>query len=424
MAFVASFRTLFEVITEGIRNKPLSFGVLVTSGMSHLWIALSTLLNMHGGRPAFIREFLTCLCISAVLEIAEFYIPKLGVFRTLHILRCCALLILFQLLSQKTTYIPVLLSVPLLIETALYDDTRFAVWMDVAFIILVSAGYARHLRGGEFKEIIHFMITYLFVAGLTTAVGSLMVFYREILVDKMQKIKLLNKTVLNLSDANKAFQIYANSIESESTQKERNRITRELHDMVGYAMTNVIIMMNAARVLLHENPSGLDSLLEKVGAQSEQALNETRQTLYRLRNVDSYKPKGLLAISQLTKGFEGATGIEIQLNTGNLPWSLGQQIDTALFRFVQEGLTNAFRHGKANSIWINLWQTQDEIRVCIRDNGRGLDSHKPPEDGIGLSGMKERFNAFGGEILAHNVADGFEFRGTIPYRVGEVVEKN
>ena len=411
-------------ISSEIRKKPLSFGVLVVSLASHGLIALAQLFHIDNIKVTFLTEFLTCLCISAVLEIAVFFIQRLDIYRALHLLRCAVLLIIFQLPDEKTTYIPILLSAAFLIESALYDDTRFAVGFNIALIVFFSITCMARLRFGSQEGTAIYLATYVIISGLTASIGILMVRYREALAESDKHIKRLNTTVLNLSDANKAFQIYADNIESESAQKERNRITRELHDTVGYAMTNVIIMMNAARVVLNEDLAGLDMLLEKVGDQTEQALNETRQTLHRLRNMEMHKPKGLQAISQLTRGFEGATGIEIRLNTGNLPWSLGMKIDSALFRFVQEGLTNAFRHGKATRIQINLWRTPDELRASIRDNGQGLDSEEPVEDGIGLSGMKERFSSFGGKIVAHNVADGFELSATIPYRAGEMVEKN
>ena len=411
-------------ISSEIRKKPLSFGVLVASFASHSLITLAQLLRLDNIKVTFLTEFITCLCISAALEIAVFFVQRLDIFRALHILRCAVLLITFQLPDEKTTYIPILLSAAFLVESALYDDTRFTVAYDISLIVFFSIACMVKLWFGGQEVIAIYLVTYVIVSGLTASIGILMVRYREALADSHKQIKHLNATVLNLSDANKSFQIYADNIESESAQKERNRITSELHDTVGYAMTNVIIMMNAARVVLNENPAGLDTLLEKVGDQTELALNETRQTLHRLRNVETHKPKGLQAISQLAKGFEGATGIEIRLNSGNLPWSLGMKIDSALFRFIQEGLTNAFRHGKATHIQINLWRTSDEIRASIRDNGFGIDSDKPVEDGIGLSGMKARFSSFGGKIFAHNVADGFELSATIPYRAGEMVEKN
>ena len=95
-------------------------------------------------------------------------------------------------------------------------------------------------------------------------------------------------------------------------------------------------------------------------------------------------------------------------------------MDSVLLRFVQEGLANSFRHGKASKVNISMWRTADEIRVSIRDNGDGVQDIEQIEEGIGLSGMRERFGLLGGGILFHNVADGFELTAIIPYTVGEL----
>ncbi len=89
-------------------------------------------------------------------------------------------------------------------------------------------------------------------------------------------------------------------------------------------------------------------------------------------------------------------------------------------RIVQEGLTNAFRHGKATRVRINLWQTEGEILVSVLDNGRGIAPGTSVTDGIGLAGMRERLAEYGGEIRLGPVVDGFELAATIPYAVGGI----
>jgi signal transduction histidine kinase len=105
---------------------------------------------------------------------------------------------------------------------------------------------------------------------------------------------------------------------------------------------------------------------------------------------------------------------------GNLPWSYGRKLDGVLFRIVQEGLTNAFRHGKATRVRINLWQTEGEILLSILDNGRGIVPGTDVTDGIGLAGMRERLSEYGGEIRLGPVEDGFELAATIPYGMGGI----
>ena len=141
-----------------------------------------------------------------------------------------------------------------------------------------------------------------------------------------------------------------------------------------------------------------------------------------MRSVEQFERKGIGAIFQLTRAFRDAMGVSVELHPGNLPPTLGHRIDSALFRLVQEGLTNAFRHGNASRVRITLWQAPAEIRVNVWDNGSGLAADGAElQDGIGMSGMRERFAELGGTIRAGNVADGFRLSGTIPYAIGEIV---
>ena len=179
--------------------------------------------------------------------------------------------------------------------------------------------------------------------------------------------------------------------------------------------------MDAAKARAREEPGSLDSLLDDVRAQSERALDDTRQILHLLRSVEQFERKGIDAIFQLTRAFQDAMGLAVELHVGNLPATLGPRIDSVLFRLVQEGLTNAFRHGNASRVRITMWQAAEEIRVGVWDNGTGLPAEGVVQDGIGMSGMRERFAELGGTITARNVTDGFQLSGTIPYATGESI---
>ena len=241
------------------------------------------------------------------------------------------------------------------------------------------------------------------------------------MVELTARVRSLDSTIGRLARANREFQAYAGTVKSESAAEERSRITRELHDTVGYALTNVIVMMDAVKARACEEPESLDSLLDDVRAQSELALNDTRQILHLLRSVEQFERKGIDAIFQLTRAFEEAMGLSVELHVGNLPPTLGPRIDSVLFRLVQEGLTNAFRHGNASRVRITMWQADAEIRVAVWDNGSGLPADGTVQDGIGMSGMRERFAELGGTITARNVADGFQLAGTIPYAMGDII---
>jgi signal transduction histidine kinase len=101
----------------------------------------------------------------------------------------------------------------------------------------------------------------------------------------------------------------------------------------------------------------------------------------------------------------------VDFQYGNTPWSFGETLDAVLYRLVQEGLTNSFRHGKATKIRIVFWSHEGELRITIWDNGTGSYSS---DEGLGLRGMRERVEALGGSIDHHNTVDGYELSAVIP----------
>ncbi|OHD70579.1 MAG: hypothetical protein A2177_05865 [Spirochaetes bacterium RBG_13_68_11] len=370
--------------------------------------------------PAARQGFILLVIASACLEIASHAVRRVSLFRALHAARIACLASLFLLLDPRTAAVPVLLTLPYLVETALFDEERIAVAWDMAAVLLLAAALFASQVDWQERATLPLLAAYVLTTGSIAGIALVAAYHREENVRRSTEIRNLSSSVRNLMDANMALQLYAHNIETESTEKERSRITRELHDTVGYALTNVIVMMNAAHVLLRDDPDSLDDLFAKTRTQAEEALAETRSTLRRLREIRPLGPIGLQAIWHLTRGFQGATGVEVRLNLGNLPWSFGRKLDAVIFRIVQEGLTNAFRHGKATRVRINLWQTEGEIIVSVLDNGRGVAPGTEVADGIGLTGMRERLSEYGGDIRLRSAVDGFELAATIPYGMGGI----
>ena len=97
----------------------------------------------------------------------------------------------------------------------------------------------------------------------------------------------------------------------------------------------------------------------------------------------------------------------------NVPWHFGGEIDTVIYRIVQEGITNAIRHGNATEIAVHLSLDAGQIAVTINDNGSGA---KEMIEGIGLTGIKERLRYVDGEVSVGNIRGGFRLCARIPLR--------
>ena len=231
---------------------------------------------------------------------------------------------------------------------------------------------------------------------------------------QISQVERMDEAVKQLMSANIGFQQYAKRQEETSKISERKRVTREIHDTIGYTLTNVIMMMEAITSLIKVAPAEIERINELangVKRQAQEGLREVRKALHLLREEEEPELSGLRAIDKIVKTFQEATRVRVNVDFGNMPWDLDRECDELMYRLVQEGMTNAFRHGKATEIWIRFWQDESGIFVTIRDNGSGSPKVKK---GIGLLGMTERVTGMGGSIVAHNVVDGFELSVWIP----------
>jgi signal transduction histidine kinase len=221
----------------------------------------------------------------------------------------------------------------------------------------------------------------------------------------------LEITVSRLITANKGFQDYAQVAGKAAEREERMRISRDIHDTVGYTLTNLIVMMESATDFSRIDPGKAERLLEQARDLAVKGLEDTRTSLRLLRSVDANRPGGLRMVQELVDTFSGATAIDISIEYGNMPWSLGEEVDAAIYHVTQESLINAFRHGRATQIRIMFWLSEQSVQISISDNGRGA---KAIKEGIGFQGMQERVGKLGGSFKAGNEADGFSVLAVIP----------
>lgn len=241
--------------------------------------------------------------------------------------------------------------------------------------------------------------------------SSLAIRYRETLIDTQAEAARLDALVDRLTRANLRYQEYATSVGESSTENERKRITRDIHDIVGYTLTNNITMMEAITDTMRLNPLGVAHLVEVARANAQEGLARARDALHQLRGRDIGYPRGKEAILRLTTIFEQATGVRTEVAFTDVPWQFAEELDSALYHVVQESLINSFRHGKATVIRLFLSRENGRILLRVRDNGLGAESMS---EGIGLSGMRERLEKLGGDLTAGNAPGGFDVVASVP----------
>jgi len=197
----------------------------------------------------------------------------------------------------------------------------------------------------------------------------------------------------------------------QARKDERDRISREIHDTIGYTLTSLKMMMEAALGLSTGVSGELTELLEQARNQVQEALTETRVALHMLRAVQGDRSRGKEDIRRLVAAFEKATGVAVEVDFDGVSWNYSGQLELILYRVIQEGLTNAFRHGGASRVQIAAREQGSGISLVVSDNGAGCEAI---EEGIGLCGIRERVADLGGRFLARNRQAGFELSVWLP----------
>ena len=191
----------------------------------------------------------------------------------------------------------------------------------------------------------------------------------------------------------------------EAQELERRRLARELHDETGQALTSILL--------------GLKGLEERMDdAESREAAEELRElvvsTLQDVRRLAvELRPSALddfglvAALERLTGSFAEQTGIAVDFQTALAEERLPEEVETAIYRIVQESLTNVVKHARARRVSILLARKDGAVKAVVEDDGQGFD---PAEQtgGSGLVGMRERLALLGGRLAVESAPD----RGT------------
>ena len=254
----------------------------------------------------------------------------------------------------------------------------------------------------------------LCAAAINIIISLIMIFMRVIIetnIKQKNNLNNINNAMRQLADINIGFQNYVKEQEVKVLLEERKRISREIHDTVGNALTNIIMMMEVLQVVDKNENDKIKEVVEGTRAQAQKGLEDTRSAVRQLREQKVAEKCGLNMIAELISAFRLASDIEIAINYGNVPVYIDDKTDLAIFRFIQEGMTNAFRHGMATKISINFWESDGRIRVSIEDNGVGAGEII---EGVGLAGMRERIEGLGGVLLKENLSHGFRIVAVVP----------
>jgi len=203
--------------------------------------------------------------------------------------------------------------------------------------------------------------------------------------------------------------------------EERGRIARELHDVVAHAVSMMLLQVGAVRHRLPDSAAEDREALRNVEQAGRTALAEMRLLLGSMREdgaaADLLPHPRLSDLAGLARDVEAA-GLRVRVHVVGEPVPLSPGLELSAYRIVQEGLTNSLRHSGANRAEVTVDYRPDELRLEVRDDGRGADapaSARTDRHGHGLIGIRERVNMFGGEMSAGPApGGGYLVRARIP----------
>ncbi|MFN8082209.1 MAG: histidine kinase [Kineosporiaceae bacterium] len=214
------------------------------------------------------------------------------------------------------------------------------------------------------------------------------------------------------------------ALADQAVARERARLARELHDVVAHAMSVITVQAGVGGHLIASRPERAAQALGVIEGTGREALAELRRMLLVLRPDDhaaAAPPQPGVADLPVLLDNARATGLRVSMHRQGSPSILSPGLDLAVYRVVQESLTNVAKHAPGSRVDVHLRWLAHAVEVEVADHGPGA------PDGVrrgqGLSGMAERVTLYDGVLEAGNVPDGngFRVRATFPVQHDQVV---
>ena len=236
----------------------------------------------------------------------------------------------------------------------------------------------------------------------------------------------LQKQLLELDQLHQETQALHQQRLQLAVVNERNRIAREIHDVLAQGLMAIILQAEAARLHRHDQIA-LQERLSKVEELARFHLQEARRSVADLRPLPLEGKSLIEALQTMVAEFETETGVAATFTASGQQQPLPAQIEAALYRISQEALSNVAHHAAAQKVTVSLDYDDDEICLTIQDDGHGFDTQaalSEAETGprerpksFGLSTMQERTRLIGGWItIQSSPAAGSRVRVIVPYQ--------
>ena len=215
-------------------------------------------------------------------------------------------------------------------------------------------------------------------------------------------VGLMNVHYIRRKQADVALKLSHDEVRRLAALAERERIGRDLHDLLGHTLSLVALKSELANKLVERDPAAARRELDEVSRVAREALTQVRSA------VTGIRAAGLGAELASARLLLEADAVELQYALA--PVTLPPDIETVLALTVREAVTNIQRHARARHAEVTLSSTPREVKLCIADDGRG----GAIAPGNGLSGMRERLEALGGKLRIESSSAGTKVEACVP----------
>ena len=246
----------------------------------------------------------------------------------------------------------------------------------------------------------------------------------ELLRAKVSVFAELHRKALQLETLNRELRRLSTRLMS-AQDEERRRFARDLHDGIGQELAAAKIMLDA--VIQQRQKAGKEKAIAEASEIVDRAIQQVR-SMSHLMHPPLLDEGGLFsALRWFLEGVTERTGIQtsLDLQPPEFP-RLAPQLERAVFRIVQEALTNVFRHSQARTARVTLIQKENSLLLTVRDDGKGVGEQtaqlRPGSIGVGISGMRERARELGGELRMSNDNPGTTVEVLIPAMIASAAQ--
>ncbi|MGO8958080.1 MAG: sensor histidine kinase [Streptosporangiaceae bacterium] len=196
---------------------------------------------------------------------------------------------------------------------------------------------------------------------------------------------------------------------------ERQRLAREMHDVLAHSLSGLMLQLEGARMLVAEDPSDprLPGVIERAHHLGKSGLEEARRAIGMLRDDELPGPEGLAG---LAAQFEEVSGVQCHFTVSGQAYELPSEAGLAVYRVAQEALTNITRHACPERVEMHLGYEPCGTRLTVEDFAMTWETPRVANDssGYGLTGMRERAELLGGELTTAMTRCGFRVELRVP----------